>query len=91
MRANITREGSEYKITSALTVGGRRKPRSRTIALTDCVCYNSQGEEIGRIARNAPKSRPRPTKRTTVVVDRYTSDISLMSHMGSIHDTYEGN
>jgi hypothetical protein len=90
MRHNLNKVDGEYSLTSAQRVGGRRKPRTRTIALTDCVCYDRDGNEINRISRTSPLT---PRKRTAaqayskVEPTRYDSrrDIILAATMGSLH------
>jgi hypothetical protein len=84
-RFNITRDGATYNITSAQRVGGTRKPRTRTVALTDCVCYDADGNVTRVISRTASNRTRKPNRRPTVAA-QVTSDITLMSRMGSIHE-----
>jgi hypothetical protein len=87
MRANLTKHGGEYSITTARTVGGRRTPRTTTVALTDCVCYKD-GEVIRVIPRThnpkTAKSR-KSTPRTTTITSAARRDIMLQATMGTIH------
>jgi hypothetical protein len=89
MRANLTKHGGEYSITTARTVGGTRRPRTTTVALTDCVCYKD-GEVINVIPRThnpkTAKSRSR-TPRAPRITTAQAVDIALMSRMGSIHES----
>lgn len=86
MRHNVNKIDGQYSVTSALRVGGTRKPRTRTVALTDCVCYDADRNEINRIARNAPRTpRTRRTRTTQVVSSAARRDIMLQAQMGTIH------
>jgi hypothetical protein len=77
---------------TALTVGGRRKPRTRTLALTPCVSYNPRnGQTIDDAVvfapvRSTPARRYKRTKPTGAQL-RAAVDIALMARMGTIHDT----
>jgi hypothetical protein len=89
MRANLTKHAGEYSITTAQRPGGTRKPRTTTVALTDCVCYKD-GEVIRVIPRThnpktakSRKSAPRAPRTTTA----QAVDIALMSRMGTIHES----
>jgi hypothetical protein len=84
VRHNLNKTGSEYSLTSAMRVGGTRKPRTRTVALTDCVCFDRDGNEINRIARTQSNKIRTPRTRT-ITVKESRSDILLMARMGTIH------
>jgi hypothetical protein len=87
MRANLTKDGNEYTITTAQRAGGTRRPRTTTVALTDCVCYDAEGNVIRVIPRTAKlntKSRSR-TPRTTTITSAARRDIMLQATMGTIH------
>lgn len=87
MRSNIWKSNDgEYHISDGRKVNGGRQPRMHTKALTDCVCYNADGQVIKRIARTSAtsrKSRPRVTQVSHSNVNR---DRDLMSKMGTIHE-----
>lgn len=93
MRHNLNRDGATYRITSTTNVGGTRKPRTTTLALSDCVCYDADMNVIKVIARStAPNRTARKSNRTpivtrTVAPTRYDAshDRDLLSKMGSIH------
>lgn len=77
MNYNINKRRGDYTISSALRVGGTRKPRTTTLALTDCLVTRSDGSQytIERNTRSSRKSthktpratvsRTQPTRRTT--------------------------
>ena len=83
---NIRKTDDETIVSSVPRKLKRRAPRERTIALTDCVCYDSDGNIIQVIPRTATNRKPnrRPNATPTIVNTR--NDISLMSAMGSIHE-----
>lgn len=92
MRANLTHDSDGYRITSTRKVGGTRPTRDRCIALTDCVCYDADGNVIRTIPRTATLNRTaRKSTRTpvesTVQPTRYDSrkDIILAATLGTIH------
>jgi hypothetical protein len=87
MRANLTKHDGEYSITTAHRAGGTRRPRTTTVALTDCVCYDAEGNVIRTIARTAkPNTKARSrTPRATTVTSAARRDIMLQATMGTIH------
>jgi hypothetical protein len=93
MRANLTHNEDGYSITSVRQPGGaNRKPRARCIALTDCVCTDTDGNVTKIIPRThnprTAKSRAR-APRTTTITSAARRDILLQAAMGSNHDPNE--
>lgn len=87
MRHNLSKIDGQYSLTSAKRVGGTRKSRTQCIALTDCVCYDREGNIIRVIAKTAPTvSRIRTERTKTVVTSHARRDIMLQAMMGTIHD-----
>lgn len=82
---NLGRDGAHGTVTTAHRPGGTRKPRTRTIALTDCVCYDADGNVIRTIARTASARTRKPNRRPNVVTET-RNDILLMARMGTIHE-----
>ncbi len=86
MRANISKDGNVYSITSALRPGGANKsPRSRCIALTDCIVYDREGNVTKVIPRHAPATRKNTPRTKVVKTSAARRDIILQATMGSIH------
>lgn len=69
--------------------GSNRRPRTTTLALTDCVVTYQDGTTRTIAATRTPRTRlhTAPQKRTAVVrgYNRLDTDVSLMARMGSIH------
>jgi hypothetical protein len=87
MRHNLNKDGNVYTITGAMRVGGRRKPRTSTVALTDCICYDGDGNVTKVIARNTrSRTTVKRTPRVQEVTRAHYNDHALMSAMGSIHE-----
>lgn len=55
MRYNLNQRDGHYSISSAMRVGGTRKPRSHTVALTDCLVTRADGTQY-KIAKDAPRT-----------------------------------
>lgn len=78
--------GRVYTISDAHTPSMKRAPRTRTKALSDCVCYDRDGNVIRTIARATSTPRKRTTRTTTRVSPAQRRDIILQASMGSIHE-----
>lgn len=93
--ANITHvtdheHGDVYSVTSAHRVSMARKPRTRCIALSDCVCYDAEGN----IVKVIPRVKPRTTssRRTTSPTSaRQRKDIILQATLGSVYSPEDVN
>lgn len=78
--------GRVYTISDASKPSLAKKPRMHTRALSDCVCYDRDGNEIRRIARTTPTTTRKRTPRTKTVSAAQRRDIILQATMGSIHE-----
>lgn len=60
-------DGSVTRVTDGAAAGMKKRPRTRTFALTDCVVYDADGNVIRTIPKRKPRKSTGASKRADTV------------------------